>query len=332
MLFSKEKNSKMEEIREFISVSASSSFDSFSPHILNAERDYLIPVIGTDLYDEITETFAALPFDSPTEPQLKQLELLRICRSAIIHISVWIGFDLLNAHISEGGFKRTESASVKPLFKYQEDHLKAYFRTNGFNALDSILTYLESNSTVFTSFFESTQGTIFKSSFIPNTGTFDDILFINKSRLTFLRLKAQMQLTEVMEIAPILGIETFNYIKSELVKDKPADKVIALLPYIRRPLAYLSSALLMEESGADLTDNGLYFTSVTASYNNDTAHDPSSSERIAILVKRNRNFGYAYLDQLRTYLLSNPADWTLIVPSTGKVLRRDNTNKKTFWA
>jgi len=41
MLFSKEKNAKMEEIRNYISVSASSEFDTIAPHIQNAERDYL---------------------------------------------------------------------------------------------------------------------------------------------------------------------------------------------------------------------------------------------------------------------------------------------------
>jgi hypothetical protein len=51
MLFSKIKNQKMEEIREFVPVSSSSDFDSVAPHIANAERDYLIPIIGTALFE-----------------------------------------------------------------------------------------------------------------------------------------------------------------------------------------------------------------------------------------------------------------------------------------
>ena len=38
MLFSKSRNQKMEEIREFLPVSSSSDFDSVAPHILNAGR------------------------------------------------------------------------------------------------------------------------------------------------------------------------------------------------------------------------------------------------------------------------------------------------------
>jgi len=43
-----------------------------------------------------------------------------------------------------------------------------------------------------------------------------------------------------------------------MVKDEPAAKVLAILPYIRKPIAYLSTAMLMEESGADLTEKAQY--------------------------------------------------------------------------
>jgi len=267
-----------------------------------------------------------------TEVAQKSSELLRLVQSAVIHIAYWIGFDLLNSHISDGGFKRTESTSVKGLFKYQEENLKTYFRTNGFNGLDTVLRYLETNSSEFDEFSESPAFTLLKSAFIPTTDVFNEIVFINKSRLTFLRMKSHMQLIEDTEISTILGPTAFAFVKSEMVKPIPEAKVTKLLSYVRKPVAYLASALLMEESGADLTDNGLFFTSTAAGFNNDSERKPATSDRIAILVTRNRNIGNAYLDQLRSYLSANSSDWSEVTPSSGKVFRRDNTNKKTFWA
>ena len=322
----------MEEIREFVPVSSSSDFDSVAPHIANAERDYLIPVIGTAMYENLMVFYKTEVAEEPTETQHKTAELLRLVQSAIIHIAYWIGFDLLNSHISDGGFKRTESTSVKGLFKYQEENLKTYFRTNGINGLDTVLQYLETNSSDFSEFSESSAFTKIKLAFIPTTDIFNELIFINKSRLTFLRMKSHLRLIEDTEIATILGPTAFTIVKSEMVKANPDPKVTALLPYIRKPVAYLASVLLMEESGADLTDNGLFFTSTTSGYNNDTERKPSASERVAILVKRNRNIGLAYLDQLRSYLAANASEWSEVTPSSGKVFRRDNTNKKTFWA
>ena len=332
MLFSKEKNPKMEEIRAFVPVSSSSDFDSVVPHIANAERDYLIPVIGTAMYEKLMVFYKTEVAEEPTEADQKTAELLRLVQSAVIHIAYWIGFDLLNSHISDGGFKRTESTSVKGLFKYQEENLKTYFRTNGFNGLDTVLQYVETNSPDFSEFSESPACTLLKSAFIPTTDIFNELIFINKSRLTFLRMKAHMELIEDTEISTILGPTAFAFVKSEMVKPNPEAKVTKLLSYIRKPVAYLASALLMEESGADLTDNGLFFTATASGFNNDTERKPATSERIAILVNRNRNIGNAYLDQLRSYLAANSSEWSEVTPSSGKVFRRDNTNKKTFWA
>lgn len=322
----------MEEIREFVPVSSSSDFDSVAPHIANAERDYLIPVIGTAMYEKLMVFYKTEFYEVITEAEQKTAELLHLVQSAVIHIAYWIGFDLLNSHISDGGFKRTESTSVKGLFKYQEENLKTYFRTNGFNCLDTVLQYLETNSSYFGEFSESPSFTLLKSAFIPTTDIFNELIFINKSRLTFLRMKAHMQLIEDTEISTILGPTAFAFMKLEMLKANPEAKVTALLSYIRKPVAYLASALLMEESGADLTDNGLFFTSTVSGFNNDTERKPATSERIAILVNRNRNIGNAYLDQLRSYLAANSSEWSEVTPSSGKVFRRDNTNKKTFWA
>lgn len=332
MLFSKEKNPKMEEVKNFASVSAASNFASIAPHIANAERDYLVPLIGQAMYDELQEFYDAELPAVLTDVQVKTAELLRLSQSAVINIAYWIGFDLLNAHVTDAGFKRTESDGVKGLFKYQEANLKNYFRTNGFNGLDTVLQYLEANIDDFDEFKLSQAFTLFREAFIPGTDIFNQIVFINKSRLTFLRMKPHMQLIEDTDIAPILGPVAYAFIKAEMVKDSPATKVTALLSYIRKPVAFLASALLMEESGADLTDNGLYFTQTVAGFNNDTDHKPSAADRIAILVMRNRAIGNAYLDQLRNYLAAHAADWADVTPSTGKVLRRDNTDKKTFWS
>jgi hypothetical protein len=145
-------------------------------------------------------------------------------------------------------------------------------------------------------------------------------------------MKPHMQLIEDTEIAKIMGSAAYAYLKSEIIKTTPADKVQAILPYIKKPIAYLASAYLMEESGADLTDNGLYFTQTISGYNNDTERKPSDSGRIGILVSRNRNIGNAFLDQLRSYLKANSSDWSDVTPTTGKILRRDNTHKRTFWS
>jgi len=332
MLFTKDKNAKMEEIRKYISVSSSSEFDIVAPHIQNAERDYLVPLIGNDLYQRLITFCNEEVHDLTDESVQKTNQLFAFVQSAVVHIAYWIGFDVINALITDSGFKRTESNTVKSLFKYQEHNLKHYLRTSGFNGLDTVLQFLELNLVDFKEFEDSPAFSLMKTSFVPTTYIFNDIYFINNSRLTFLRMKPHLQLLEDTHIRPILGPDTYAYLKAEISKPEPDSKVYRILPYIRKPLVFLASAMLMEESGADLTDNGLYFTAVSAVHVNDTEIKPSSPERIAILASRNRDLGLTYLDLLQTYLYANPSEWPDTPRLVGNSFQRNNTDKKTFWA
>jgi len=332
MLLCRANNPKMEEIRKYIPVNSSSDFDSLAPHIANAERDYLIPVIGQEMYNQLLSYYNEVNGD-PYSPagEGKVGKLLCLVQSAVLHLSYWIGYDLLNVEVTDSGFRRTESTSVKGLWKYQDENLRGYFRIYGFNGIDTVLQYLEDNISDFPAFEGSPEYTIQKSSFIPSTLIFDRIVYIHRSRLTFLRMKPHMQLVEDTEIATILGPVAFDYMKTQIASDPPDQKVVKLLEYIRKPIAYLASALLMEESGADLNDNGLYYTSTIAISSNDTERKPATGDRIQIMVSRNRNLGNAYLDQLRSYLVANAADWQEVTASAGKILSRNNKDKKTFW-
>jgi hypothetical protein len=334
----------IDEIKQFLAVGAGTDFNRLKPHIQNAETAYLRPLLGAALFKELQDFYDNLTTNANqgtplVESDEAMSELLSLVQRSLIHLTYWSGFQVLNATISDGGFKRTENEKVKSLFKYQEVELKEYFKTTGFNGLDEILFFLEmeikkseGEAFIFKSFVDSGAWTILKSSFIPDTNTFNGIVFINHSRLTFLRLKSSMQLVEDLDIKPLLGEAIFNEIKLEMVKKTPSAKVSSILPYIQKALAYLATALLMEESGADLTDKGLYFESTSSENNLTTNKEPAESDRINFLAKRNKGIGTNYMEQLKSFLNANPTDWPGYSGQTGNTLRRNNTDKKSFWA
>jgi hypothetical protein len=329
----------IDEIKQFLAVGAGTDFNRLKPHIQNAETAYLRPLLGAGLFNELQDFYDNPPANPLEGGNTLFRELLSLVQRTLIHLTYWSGFQVLNATISDGGFKRTENEKVKSLFKYQEVELKEYFKTTGFNGLDEILFYLEmeigkseGETFNFKSFVDSDAWTILKSSFISDTSTFNSIVFINHSRLTFLRLKSPMQLVEDLDIKPLLGEAIFNEIKLEMVKPKAAVKVLAILPYIQKASAYLATALLMEESGADLTEKGLFFESTSSENNLTTNQQPSESDRINFLAKRNKGIGMNYLEQLKSYLNANATDWPGYSGQTGNALRRNNTDKKSFWA
>ena len=322
------------EIKQFLPIGTGNDFNRLKPHIENAEQKYILPLLGTALYEELVEFYQdALPLTEPTEVQQAMIDLLEKIQHSVIHLAYFVGYDFLNISVSDSGFQRLESEHKKGLFKYQEDNLKQYFSDAGFNSLDTILLFIETNIIHFSEFKASSNWTIFKGSFIPTVNTLEQIPYsVFGSRLTFLSLKPHLAFVEDTVIKSALGETIYSEVKTEMIKDAPAAKVTAILPYIRKPLIYFAAALLMEETGATLGKNGLFFEKLNGNNPDNREKQPSSEERILARIKRSNDVGNAYLDALKSYLLSNAETWTEFDGTTGSIFNRDNTEKKTFWA
>lgn len=319
----------LDEIRAFLPVGVGNDFYRLKPHIENAEKKYIKPLLGSNMYDELQEFYDTEYPVQPTDVQIATKDLLVKVQHSLIHLAYFSGFDFLNIQASDSGFQRIESERTKGLFKYQEDNLKKYFSDAGFNGLDDVLVFIEENIEYFHEFKLTENYTVLKSSFLPTVKVIENIPFnIHGSRLIFLALKPAVSYIEDTTIKKVLGQTIYAYVKAEMVKDNPDAKVTALLLSIRKPLVYLASAMLMEETGATLDERGLFFEKTDPVYRGNLKKEPSTDQRVAYMVARNKEIGNNYLEDLKSVLNDN---WDEYSGQTGSIFRRDNTDKKTFW-
>lgn len=317
------------EIKNFLPIGVGNDFMRLKPHIQNAENKYIKPVLGAAMFDELQEFYDTEPPGPLTEVQEAMQQLLLKTQHSLIHLAYFIGFDFLNVNVSDAGFQRIGGERTKGLYKYQEENLKTYFSDAGFNALDDMLVFIEENIQHFGEFKAEKNWTDLKTAFLPSVAVVENIPFnLHGSRLTFMALRPFVAFIEDTVVRPVIGQAIYDEIKAEMAKDQPAAKVTAILPYIRKPLIYLASALLMDETGATLFDKGLYFEKTTGNQPDNKIKGPSTDERIAAAIARNQMIGNSYLDQLKSYLLEN---WDAYAGTAQRLPNRDNNGKKTFW-
>lgn len=322
--------SNVTEIKAILPIGVGNDFNRLKSHIENAENRYIKPLLGFDMFEVLAELYGTEESQNPTDEVKLRRELLSKVQFATIHLAFFIGFDFLNVSVTDAGFQRMETERTKGLYKYQEDAIKSFFAETGFNALDDILTFLEINIEAFEEFMTSENFNKLITSFLPNVKTIEEIPFnIHRSNLIFLALQPSISYIEDTAIWPVLGETIYATVKSEMAKEVVDEKVNKLLPFIRKPLIYLSSAMLMEETGATLYDKGLYFDKNEDQQRAKVVRGPAPGERIAVLVNRNRLIGNNYLETLKSHLIAN---WPEYSGQKGSAYKRDNTNKKTFFA
>ena len=322
--------SNVNEIKAILPIGVGNDFNRLKPHIENAENRYIKLLLGFDMYDALVSLYKAEESQTPSDDEKLRRELLGKIQFAIIHLAYHIGFDFLNISVTDAGFQRMETERTKGLFKYQEDAIKAFFAESGFNALDDVLTFLKINIDSFEEFKESKNFSKLITSFLPNVKVIEEVPFnIHRSNLIFLALKPSIAYIEDTAIRPVLGETIFATVKEEMANDQIDAKVLKLLPYIRKPLIYLASAMLMEETGATLYDKGLYFENNEDQQRAKVVKGPATEQRISVLVSRNRLIGNSYMEILKMQLLES---WPEYSGQTGSAYKRDNYNKKTFFA
>lgn len=338
---------KIEDVREVISISDATSFDRLFPHIFNAEQKYLFPLIGSELYAVLTEFYNNPDSDLLTrsdmnpdfnadfyikveDQNIAKARLLYIIQQAIIHLAFYEGFDLLNAYVSDSGFKRQEGDNFKSLFKYQEDNIRNYYKENGLNGLDRVLNFLEVNLSHFTEFTDVYSAQ--KGKIIPNARVFNGIYNIHNSNIIYLRLIQHMKTVEELQLTPVLGKSNMETIYEGLKASEVPEKVVKILPYLRNVVAWFSVVMLIEESGADITDKGLYFEGLKGGISMNDVKMPATDLAIQNLSYRNTNIAENYMQLLKRYLDENSDDWSNWNNPRSRFVNRDNSGKKTFWA
>jgi hypothetical protein len=326
----------IEDIRELVPVSLANDFNRLKPHLENAERDYLVPAIGKNMMLELNEFADATPEGTLTEVQESMLELWNLAKVSLVHLAFWIGYDTLNAYISDGGFRRVETEKYRSLFKYQEDSIRDYFKVTGFNGLDAMLELIDERPDHFLEYFVTETYQQRRELFIRDTQSFHSIYFIGQSRLIFMRLIPYMKTVEDLYIKPIMGTANYTDLKYAMTNPvKPPNameiKMNAIIPVIQKPIAFLATALLMEDSGADLGDRGLYFEGRAVNSESNTVRSPTEIGRVINLVKRNRGLGESYLSALKAHMLDFAADWNGYTAPTGRMPNRTNTGKRSVW-
>lgn len=328
MLFSTHEETFLSEIKEILPVSSATSREKLWPFIDQAERKYIRPLLSS-LYDDVDTYYNNnSEFSGSDDDSTTYASLLKLIQAASINLAYFIGYDLLNVIASDQGFQQTgDNGGFKGLYKYQEENLRRYFSETGYNGLDDMLSYIEQNIEFFPSWQTCPVNISRKSAIIKDAETFDAICFINRSRIIFLRLQRYMAEVTDFEIKPLLGT-VWNTLCIELAADDPDLNYIALAEEIRKPLAYLACAKLIEHTGT-LTDRGLYFEGKTSGSSDNNYKTHAMGQPLDKLEDEYECTGRRYLELLRQYLIDNELITTV---SASSVYARDNDDKKTFVA
>ena len=319
MIFSSLKWEDASEIMPYVGVSMSLEFSTMEAPLRNSFEMFIRPLIGDAMVTDLIAIY------DKTSPTAKETRLLQLAQRANALLAFWYDYDEMQVLIGDAGAKRQESDSVKTPYKYQEQSLKRGWKEKGFNALDDLLAYLETEIATFESFANSTNYTNSKTAIIRNTSEVDYYYYTGGSRLIFLRLKAHFRTVIDTIIAPRLGT-IYADLLTDLIATTPQDKFLKLRQALIPVVVYHSVARLITETGS-LTDKGLFFETLSGG-NDLVTSSPATADMMVAQSNRAEGDALSYW-KIAEKLLKSDFEYT--TSSGNRVPKRINLDKKAFW-
>ena len=298
----------IDKLKELVPVSKSLSIEKVGMFIDDAE-EIIENTISSAFYAEL---LAYTSGDTVTD------ELILKLQKSISYICLFLGFDIMNAFISNQGFARIESekSGTKSMFQRQEENLKETFKRSGYNKLDSALTFLETNKANFETWTSSDEYTLSLRNFINSATVFNSIFGINKSRLVFIKLRPAITLAEDMEILPLIGRAFFDELKLQILDDTLTAKNQKVVDYIQKTVAYATIArggysLLGEinEYGVIKIESGTN----TANYKTKSQIEKSAFD---VIIDNAESNAKAYKSSINGLMRANIADYPTYAASS----------------
>ena len=218
----------IETLSQIVNKTEGLDFENIKSSIEDAELYFIIPIIGQDYYDELNDEYVKI---SPALSEEDQKALKKIQKAlAYFAMVLWMPEGAIK--VSGTGLQVVSTEELKTAGERKVDKLEFKYLDSGYRAIDSLLEFLEKNSSDYSTWKESEAYTVFKESFINNAKTFNKNYSIGNSRRTFLRMKAMMKKCEDFYIQSNLGVDFFTEIKTQIKEDNISEDNKIILDFI----------------------------------------------------------------------------------------------------
>jgi hypothetical protein len=219
-----------EEAKKYLKVNSSLNEANFNPFIPDAEEKYIKPFLGDQLF-ELLNTWAETK-DEAESPELAALYPYVLAAAA--RFTMLLATPHLNLNIGEAGFGVVSTANIAPASKERVADFKTSTEQLAWDNIENMLRFLEVNKNDYLEWVESEAFTMQTKNLINSAVEFDKYVDIDKSRLTFHRMRQHITNIETLHVITLISKEQFDVFIEKIRDEEPlTDKEKELLRHLR---------------------------------------------------------------------------------------------------
>lgn len=314
--------STIEEFKQYASIDGNTNMETLQPFIDEAERLYLIDLLGQTFYDELVTAYTAANGDiNATGFNVDLKKLFPYVQRPLAYYTLLLAIPQLTVTIGDMGIRQHRADQSDAAPRWKEEKLQIHCLKNGDIQADKLLEFLESNASVsrYATWFASANNTKMSGAIVYSSAIASKYISINNSRRVFLSIRNKIREIESRSIPKLIGKAQYDELVVQIKTGgvgipTAANKELLtkLEPIISKRALYMQLPFMR----AQVADGGVFLYSQTDEIFKGLL---ASDADIKILRQQlmDGEFGYvADEEDLRQFLLDN-IDTYPLVKATG---------------
>lgn len=279
------------EIQDFLPVNATFEFKGISPFLRQAERDYIIPVLGAAQYNDLHSKYQAGTALTSIESEL--LLNIRVALAPLAYM-LWIPFGQVK--IDSSGIRIVTTESMKTAFQWQIQDLEGSAMRTGFSGIEALYEFLELNKESFSLWTGSTSYTESKELFINTAKALTEAVDMPCTRRTYIMVRPILKKLQQTLIKNTLGVTLYAEIREQILDDSLTEENEELLTLIQPAVGNLAMATAVKKLAVVFDQYGF---NILATSTIEKGRNPAKDSDMSVLEAKFREDGNNYLTQLQ---------------------------------
>ncbi|SKD10105.1 hypothetical protein SAMN05660461_6005 [Chitinophaga ginsengisegetis] len=282
------------EVKQWLRVDFSDREEMAIPNVMKAEKRYIAPVLGKELYQQLADEYNG---DSLTEANKALLDYVQ---AALTPLAYLLELPLINTRITDTGLRK-QGSPESPVFKWDYQEVKQTLEDNGMEAIDSLLEFLETRADDYPLWKNSTAYESYSRYFIKTGKEFSEYYRLHHPRAIFLYLLPVISTVEDLYVHSTIGAIFAAYLKGLTA---PTELEKEALRLVKTAICHFSVFQACSRMGVSFTNLG--FTVLLSDPEKYQGNQQTAElKRLEMMRDHVELIGQKYLSDLQALLNKN---------------------------
>ncbi len=305
-----------EELKQFTKLNKNTAFESVSESIDLAEQKFLLPILDTPQYSDLSTDLTLNTLDA------NQQILLKHCRRVVANAAMYLAYPTLNVMQSDLGIQQVKSreGTSEPANQWRYQEARSFYLVAATQAIEELYGYLQENKNTFLLWRNGKGFSEYNSLLIRNNKELGQHLNTADSVRAYIALKPFIMLAESKYINPIVPASKIIELKNAVSGNTITIPQQMELNRIQQALAW--SAYYEAVPFLSFETNTQAIT-VTMQMDGMSSKRPVSNEERKSLLKSAQSNMEFFMNELTIYYTTTDTNTESHIPC--------NAHKPDFW-